>query len=116
MAGSILGTRVLRTEDPELLLGSVRYVDDLAAPGAWHGMTVRSTIAHGTFDGLDLDPGFDTSADSRSQPLARQSFLSVGGRGDERPVDIERDELHRHRQHTTRSIPVRSLRVHGLTP
>ena len=29
MAGSILGTRVLRTEDPELLLGQGQYVADL---------------------------------------------------------------------------------------
>ncbi|MCB1000598.1 MAG: xanthine dehydrogenase family protein molybdopterin-binding subunit [Acidimicrobiales bacterium] len=51
MAGSILGTRVLRTEDPELLLGEARYVGDLAAPGgplehALHLVFVRSEMPH----------------------------------------------------------------------
>src|SRR5690606_26000092 len=38
--------------------GRAKYLDDLDAPGAWHGVTVRSTIAHGTLDALELDPAF----------------------------------------------------------
>jgi carbon-monoxide dehydrogenase large subunit len=58
MAGSILGTRVLRTEDPELLLGQARYVDDLAAPGgplegALHVVFVRSEMAHARITSVD---------------------------------------------------------------
>ena len=58
MAGSILGTRVVRTEDPGLLLGEARYVDDLSAPGgplegALHLVFVRSEMAHARIAGID---------------------------------------------------------------
>jgi aerobic carbon-monoxide dehydrogenase large subunit len=43
---SVLGTRRTRKEDPELLTGEARFVDDLAVPGAlWMGL-VRSSMAH----------------------------------------------------------------------
>ena len=44
--GSILGTRVLRTEDPELLTGAARYVADLEIPRALQAAFVRSEYAH----------------------------------------------------------------------
>ncbi len=66
MAGSILGTRVLRTEDPELLVGGVRYVGDLsfggvadeavaldALVGALHAVFVRSEYAHADIVSID---------------------------------------------------------------
>ena len=46
MAGSILGTRVLRTEDPDLLTGTARYVADLDLPGKLHAVFARSDAAH----------------------------------------------------------------------
>ena len=46
-AGSILGNAVLRLEDPTLLTGEGKYVDDLVEPGMLHVAFVRSTIAHG---------------------------------------------------------------------
>jgi carbon-monoxide dehydrogenase large subunit len=55
MAGSILGTRVLRTEDPELLLGAGDYVDDLRLPGAVHAVFVRSELAHARLAGIAVD-------------------------------------------------------------
>lgn len=33
-AGSLLGVRRLRKEDPELLTGEGKFVDDLVVPGA----------------------------------------------------------------------------------
>ena len=45
--GSILGNRVLRTEDPGLLAGSRRYVADLDLPGKLHAAFARSSVAHG---------------------------------------------------------------------
>jgi CO/xanthine dehydrogenase Mo-binding subunit len=36
-------------------------LDDLAAQGAWYGATVRSKIAHGVLEAIDLDPAFDWS-------------------------------------------------------
>ena len=53
--GSILGTRVLRTEDPDLLTGTARYLDDLQLTGATHAVFARSDIAHGTIRSIDID-------------------------------------------------------------
>ncbi len=50
-----------RVDGVAKVTGTARYLDDLDAPGAWHGVTVRSKTAHGTFDALDRDPAFDWS-------------------------------------------------------
>ncbi len=53
---SILGTRVIRTEDPRLLTSGGVYVDDLREPelaGAVRATFVRSTIAHALITGID---------------------------------------------------------------
>lgn len=54
MAGSILGTAVLRVEDPDLLTGRGRYVDDLPIEGALHLAFVRSPYAHARVEGVDI--------------------------------------------------------------
>lgn len=53
--GSILGTRVLRTEDPDLLTGTSRYVNDLDLPGALRAVFVRSEVAHAGLDAVHVD-------------------------------------------------------------
>ncbi len=53
--GSILGTRVTRTEDPDLLRGAKRYVADLPLTNALHAVFVRSDVAHGTIDAIHVD-------------------------------------------------------------
>jgi carbon-monoxide dehydrogenase large subunit len=53
MAGSILGTRVVRTEDPELLVGAGTYVSDLPLVDALHVVFVRSELAHARLLGVD---------------------------------------------------------------
>jgi carbon-monoxide dehydrogenase large subunit len=53
---SILGTRVIRTEDPRLLTAGGVYVDDLREPeleGAARVTFVRSTVAHARITGID---------------------------------------------------------------
>ena len=45
--GSILGTRVVRTEDPELVTGRGRYVADLPLEGKVFAVFVRSDAPHG---------------------------------------------------------------------
>jgi carbon-monoxide dehydrogenase large subunit len=53
---SILGTRVIRTEDPRLLTAGGVYVDDLREPdlvGAARATFVRSTVAHARITGID---------------------------------------------------------------
>ena len=54
---SILGTRVVRTEDPRLLTAGGIYVDDLRVPeldGAARVTFVRSPIAHAAIAGIDV--------------------------------------------------------------
>jgi carbon-monoxide dehydrogenase large subunit len=57
MGGSILGTRVLRKEDPKFLTTGGVYVDDMRneplLAGALHVTYVRSTVAHGTITSID---------------------------------------------------------------
>ena len=50
---SILGTRVLRTEDPDLLTIGGKYVDDLVPEGALHATFVRSIMAHADVTEID---------------------------------------------------------------
>jgi len=50
---SILGTRVIRKEDPELLTVGGRYVDDLAPASALHATFVRSVMPHARIVGVD---------------------------------------------------------------
>ena len=50
----VVGTRMVRKEDPELLTGEGRFVDDLTIAGArWLGM-VRSPFAHARITGIDV--------------------------------------------------------------
>lgn len=54
---SILGNRVLRTEDPKFLTVGGDYTADLDDPlldGAVHATYVRSTVAHGTITDIDV--------------------------------------------------------------
>ncbi len=57
MAGSILGNRVLRKEDPKFLTTGGEYVDDMLdeplLAGAAHVTYVRSTVAHGRILSID---------------------------------------------------------------
>lgn len=58
MAGSILGERVQRKEDPKFLTTGGVYVDDLddeRLQGAAHVAYVRSPVGHGTILGVDSD-------------------------------------------------------------
>ena len=62
MAGSILGTRVQRKEDPKFLTTGGVYVDDLTDEvlvGAAHVAYARSAVAHGTILSIDVDGAKD---------------------------------------------------------
>ncbi|GAA2406430.1 xanthine dehydrogenase family protein molybdopterin-binding subunit [Actinomadura vinacea] len=49
-----VGSSVARREDPRLLTGRGRFVDDIHLPGMLHAQFVRSTVAHGVVTGVDL--------------------------------------------------------------
>ncbi len=67
MVGSILGTRVLRVEDPRFITTGGRYVDDLRIDGEvpFQGAAVahyvRSAVAHATITSID-------TAESKAMP------------------------------------------------
>jgi len=56
-----VGLSVPRVDGVAKVTGRARYLDDLDAPGAWHGATVRSTVPHGVLEAIDRDPAFDWS-------------------------------------------------------
>src|SRR5689334_11160502 len=57
-----VGQPMPRVDGAAKVTGAARYLDDLALPdGAWHGVTVRSNVAHGVLEGFDRDPSFDWS-------------------------------------------------------
>ena len=58
MPGSLLGTEVVRVEDPELLLGRGTFIGNMAGntegPGLLHLVLVRSPHAHAVIEDVDL--------------------------------------------------------------
>jgi aerobic carbon-monoxide dehydrogenase large subunit len=50
---SILGTRVMRVEDPRFLRGEGTYIANLDLPGALHISYVRSAMAHARINAID---------------------------------------------------------------
>ncbi len=63
MAGSILGNRVLRKEDPKFLTTGGVYVDDMQnephLTGAAHVTFVRSQLAHAVINGIDISAALE---------------------------------------------------------
>ena len=53
--GSILGNRVIRSEDAGLLVGANKYLADLPLERPLHAVFVRSDLAHGTITSIDVD-------------------------------------------------------------
>jgi aerobic carbon-monoxide dehydrogenase large subunit len=54
--GKYVGARVRRVEDPRLLAGRGRFVDDVTLPGLVHLVVVRSVEAHARLRRVDLAP------------------------------------------------------------
>jgi carbon-monoxide dehydrogenase large subunit len=55
MKKPLLGRSLNRLEDVRFVRGRGRYVADLAAPSALHGVVVRSPHAHARINGIDAD-------------------------------------------------------------
>ena len=58
MGAMSVGKNEPRRDGPAKLTGRAQYLDDLAIPGAWHGVTVRSTVPHGKIKSITYEPGF----------------------------------------------------------
>lgn len=75
---SLVGARVLRKEDPNLLTGRGQFVDDIALPGTLFMTLVHSTEAHARIAGID------TSV-ARGMPGVR-GVWTLGDLGDVPPL------------------------------
>ena len=53
MTASVVGTSVPRLEDPPLIRGQARFVDDISRPGMVHAAFVRSPHAHAQIRSID---------------------------------------------------------------
>jgi aerobic carbon-monoxide dehydrogenase large subunit len=81
---SILGTRVMRVEDPRFLRGEGTYIDNLDLPGALHISYVRSSMARAKIMSIDTSeavamPGvvaIFTAADVDLAPAAGMFLLN----------------------------------------
>lgn len=96
MVGSLLGTEVRRVEDPELLRGGGTYVDNLTIDGALCLGFVRSPVAHGLINSIDVSEaqqapgvvGVFTAADLDLPPLP--AFIEVNPQCARRPLAGDR--------------------------
>src|SRR4051794_29509703 len=76
---SMVGATVVRKEDPALLTGRGRYVDDIQLPGTTHMAFVRSMQAHARITSIDTKDarelpgvlGVWTAADLEGLPHTR---------------------------------------------
>jgi carbon-monoxide dehydrogenase large subunit len=83
--GRYIGQSVKRREDPRLLTGHGRYVDDVNEPGTLHAAFVRSNVARGTITALDVSearalPGVEAvyTGDDLN-PMVQQYWASMMG-------------------------------------
>ncbi len=74
MTEKIFGGRVKRVEDPRLLRGQGRFIDDIRLPNMAHAAFVRSPFAHARLTGID-----------KSAAEAMDGVIAVYGFNDLRP-------------------------------
>ncbi|HKS86158.1 MAG TPA: xanthine dehydrogenase family protein molybdopterin-binding subunit, partial [Pseudolabrys sp.] len=55
-----IGARITRLEDPRLITGQGRYIDDLVLPGMLHMRLVRSEVAHAKIANIDASGLLET--------------------------------------------------------
>lgn len=99
-----VGTNVVRTEDPRLLTGKGRYVDDIVLPDMLHAAFVRADHAHARINGIDADfaktmPGVHavfTLADlgePYNDKILAQPYPSPAFKQDIRAYPLAKDEV-----------------------
>ena len=65
---SLIGARVARVEDPPLLRGERRYIDDIVVPDVLHAGFVRSPHPHALVRGIDKEAALACQACMRCSP------------------------------------------------
>jgi len=81
VARAVFGASVRRVEDPHLIRGAGRYVDDLQPAGCLHAVFFRSHLAHATIGRLSLDA-------ARAAPGV-VAVWSADDLSDVKPLEIE---------------------------
>ena len=71
---SMIGTRVVRKEDPALLTEGGRYVADVGPTDALHAVFVRSVMAHGVIESIDTSEAQTMPGWLPSTPLRISAF------------------------------------------
>src|SRR5919202_1894387 len=79
---TMIGAKIHRREDPRLVSGRGRYVDDLTLPGMVHMAVVRSPYAHARVTGIDVSaakesPGVLGVFPAEDFKSVLQSFMPV---------------------------------------
>src|SRR3978361_875446 len=82
IAGRLVGARVQRVEDPRLLTGRGRYVDDLTVPGMAHAEVLRSPYPHARIVSIDVAaaralPGVRTVLTGADMQTMTGAFLGM---------------------------------------
>ena len=94
-----VGARLPRKEDPRILAGRGRYVDDLAAPHMVHASFVRSPFAHADITSVDLAEARETpgvvAAFSGSESAAGMPLIPTAAADDAPPrTPLTGDRVH----------------------
>src|ERR1041384_6668009 len=55
MATKVMGTAIKRKEDPRLITGEAKYLDDVKLTGMVHAAILRSPYAHARIKGVDTN-------------------------------------------------------------
>ena len=74
----LIGEAIVRREDPALLTGRGRYVDDVAPEGALHAFVVRSPLAHARILSVDVTEARETPGVVAVYTAADLAELGVG--------------------------------------
>ena len=74
---TMVGARVVRKEDPNLITGRGQYVDDVQLPGTAAMAYVRSPEAHATITSIDTSDAAAARAEAYAQgQLGKRTILS----------------------------------------
>ena len=103
MARAVSGASIRRLEDPHLIRGAGRYVDDVQPAGCLHAVFLRSHLAHATIQRLSLDA-------ARAAPGV-VAVWSADDLSDVKPLEIEEavDGMPRPKRRLLASDRVRSV-------
>ena len=74
-----VGVSSRRKEGPEKLCGVAKYIDDYHLPGCLFGVTLRSSIPHGTIKNIRFDPKFpwDDCVIARAADIPGQNYVDL---------------------------------------